>query len=59
MKITLVMSIKNSFNVISTGEYTLELNKVHKLADLNWTEYQLRARKIYYKDIIYENNKVS
>lgn len=53
------MSIKNSFNVISTGEYTLELNKVHKLADLNWTEYQLRARKIYYKDIIYENNKVS
>ena len=59
LKITLVMSIKNSFNVISTGEYTLELNKVHKLADLNWTEYQLRARKIYYKDIIYENNKVS
>jgi len=53
LRITFYMSIKNSFNVISNGEYTIVLNKGKLVSD--WTEYTLYGRKIYFKDIVYED----
>ena len=55
LRITFTMSIKNSFNVISSGEYTIVLNKGKLVSD--WTEYTLYGRKIYFKDIVYDDKK--
>ena len=48
------ISIKNSFNVVSNGEYTLVLSKGNKASE-DWTEYSLRGRKIYFNKIEYKD----
>ena len=54
LRITFIMSIKNSFNVVSTNEYTIILNKGNKIVNSDWIQYSLSGRKIYFKNITYE-----
>lgn len=58
LKITAQIDVKNSFNVISRGEYTILLNQKNRLPNSEWTEYELLARKIYYKDVIYKEESI-
>lgn len=54
LRITFIMSIKNSFNVVSTSEYTIVLNKENKNENTNLIKYSLLDRKVYFKNITYE-----
>ncbi|MBQ3475615.1 MAG: hypothetical protein IJH20_05540 [Bacilli bacterium] len=52
-----IFYIKNVFNVVSEGDYTIHFNKRNQKSE-NWIHYDLYGRKIYFKNIYYddENN---
>ncbi len=52
IRVVAQISFKNSFNVVSSGEYTLVLSKGNKVSE-GWSEYLLRGRKIYFNKIEY------
>ncbi len=58
LRIVAQIDIKNSFNVISKGEYTIVLSKKGKINNSDWTEYSLIGRKIYYNDITYKEENI-
>lgn len=55
LRITAQMSIINSFNVVSKGEYTILLNNTGTVHNNNWKEFYLKARKIYFNEITYKD----
>lgn len=55
LRIVVTMYIKNAFNVISKAEYTIHLDKKEKITD--WVKYTMYGRKIYFKEITYEDEK--
>ena len=58
LRIVAQIDIKNSFNVISKGEYTIVLNQKNKINNSDWTEYSLIGRKVYYNDITYKEENI-
>ena len=56
IRIVAKISIKNSFNVVSTAEYTIHLIKESQASE-NWIRYNMNGRKIYFKEVIYESKE--
>lgn len=54
LRIIAQIDVKNSFDVISSGEYTVIIDKKSRVHNSDWTEYSLFGRKIYYKNVMYK-----
>ena len=51
------ISIINSFGVVSNGEYTFRIRRTgQKGRNVPWEKYELLGRKIYYKNIYYNDS---
>ena len=56
IRIVAKINIKNSFNVVSTAEYTIHLTRDNQASE-NWVRYNMNGRKIYFKEVIYNPNE--
>lgn len=55
IRIVATIYIKNAFNVVSKAEYTIHLDK--NGFNTGWVKYSLYGRKIYFKEITYDEVK--
>lgn len=55
IRIVATIYVKNAFNVVSKAEYTIHLNK--NGYNTGWVKYSLHGRKIYFKEITFDDNE--